>query len=141
MNGKHSNTAVGARLFWFPKNFATITDEPWVLSSVFEGLIIVFFSKAVQLSNYSSVGMSNGMVVVCDVCDICDEEGQRLFAKRAITEIKDNSLSLFVTFSVFLKKKGSGHFIVNLKSLNSFIRYKHKIENLDLLRFIVREDD
>lgn len=127
--------------FGFQRISLLLLTSPGSCRVFSKDLSSLFFSKAVQLSNYSSVGMSNGMVVVCDVCDICDEEGQRLFAKRAITEIKDNSLSLFVTFSVSLKKKGSGHFIVNLKSLNSFIRYKHKIENLDLLRFIVREDD
>ena len=108
----------------------------WVLSTIFEGLLIHFSMEPVQNSIPSSVTMSDEMRKVCD------EEVENLLAKRAITEITDASPGFVCSFFCVSKRNGNWRPIVNSKPLNLFIRYEHfKMESLDSDRFPVREGD
>lgn len=71
-----------------------------------------------------------------EMASVCDAEVNSLLTRRGILEIHDNSPGFICSFFVLQKGKGSWRPIVNLKSLNLFIKYEHfKMENLDSVRF------
>jgi hypothetical protein len=55
------NVKVGARLRDFARNWVTVSDDPWVLRTVSEGLVINFSSRPTQQSWPYEVAIS-----VCD---------------------------------------------------------------------------
>jgi len=58
------NVKVGARLRDFARNWATVSDDPWVLRTVSEGLVINFSSRPTQQSRPYEVAMSVEMQTV-----------------------------------------------------------------------------
>jgi hypothetical protein len=127
---------IGARLSLFADRWPEVTDDPWVLDTVTDGLKIDFISEPFQRSSPREVSMSGDMKVVCQA-EICS-----LFKKGVIEEIKDESARLLCSFFCVPKKMGGFRPIVNLKALNSFVKYEHfKMENLETVRFLVRKGD
>ena len=128
---------IDARVATFASNWLMITDDPWVIETVSNGLRLDFLSAPFQSSFPKSVAMSEDMKTVCDL------EVKNLIAKNAITEITGNGSDGFISsFFCVSKRDGSWRPIVNLKPLNSFIRYEHfKMENLESVRFLARKGD
>jgi hypothetical protein len=60
------NVKVGARLRDFAKNWVMVLEDPWVLRTVSEGLVIYFSSRPTQQSRPYEVAMSVEMQTVCD---------------------------------------------------------------------------
>jgi hypothetical protein len=74
---------------------------------------------------------------------VCNAEIDSFLQKKAVVEIFDNSPG-FVCAFLCIPKCGDGSFrpIVNLRPLNSCIRYEHfKMENLNSVRSLLREED
>jgi hypothetical protein len=127
---------VGARLLYFYEQWRFITDDAWVLESVSQGVKFDFLEEPVQLTRPSKVAMSGEMIAVAD------KEVSELLIKKEVVEIKDKSEVFVCSLFVIPKKSGGFRPIVNLKSLNRFIRYEHfKMENLDSARFLLRKGD
>ncbi|KAK4005815.1 hypothetical protein OUZ56_010939 [Daphnia magna] len=76
---------VGGRLQFFAGNWKQITDDPWVLETVSEGLKIDFISEPTRGALPLPVAMSKEMG------QVCDDEVASLISKRAIVEIKVGS--------------------------------------------------
>jgi hypothetical protein len=73
---------------------------------------------------------------------VCDSEVTSLLKKEAITEVIDGSEGFVCSFFCIPKKGNGFRPIVNLKPLNKFIVYEHfKMENLETVRYLVREGD
>ena len=133
---------VGARLSHFVSAWSSFTSDPWVLSVIYEGYYIDFVEHPVQFSFPPDCVMSNEMSAVCD------QEIQALLAKKAIFPIS-RPVDGFVSNMFAVKKKKEKEEdpqlwrpIINLKSLNSFVVYEHfKMEGLDSVKFIIREND
>jgi hypothetical protein len=127
---------IGARLSLFAYRWSKVTDDPWVLDTVTDGLKIDFISEPFQRSSPRDVSMPGDMQAVCQA-EICS-----LLKKGAIEEIMDGSAGFLCSFYCVPKKMGGFRPIVNLKPLNSFVKYEHlKMENLETVRFLVRKGD
>ncbi|KZS06356.1 Uncharacterized protein APZ42_030218 [Daphnia magna] len=128
---------VGGRLQFFAGNWKQITDDPWVLETVSEGLKIDFISEPTRGALPLPVAMSKEMG------QVCDDEVASLISKRAIVEIKVGSEGwVHSIFAVPKKSKGKFRPIINLKPLNRHIQYEHfKMENLETVRFLLRQGD
>lgn len=127
---------VGARLRGFASRWTEITDDHWSLMVVREGARLDFVSSPIQYSAPVAVPMSGEMM------SVCDREVADLLAKRAVVEVFDGSEGFVCSLFVIPKKSGGFRPIVNLKPLNSFIRYEHfKMEGLASVRFLVRKGD
>jgi hypothetical protein len=73
---------------------------------------------------------------------VCNSELSSLLKKGAVTEVTDGSDGFVCSFFCVPKKSGGFRPIVNLKPLNRFIVYEHfKMENLETVRYLVREGD
>lgn len=128
---------VASRLKMFFSNWESITDNVWILNTVRDGLTLDFTSEPVQEFFPPEISMPDEMM------SVCDREVRELLVKRAVTEVTNGSDG-FVSSFFCVKKKQAGKFrpIVNLKPLNQFIRYQHfKMENLESVRYLVREGD
>jgi hypothetical protein len=127
---------IGARLKTFSDRWEAVTDDPWVLDTVVNGLRIDFIGKPTQHFPPHNVDMTEEMRMVCDA------EVASLLDKKAISEVVDSSLGFFCSFFCIPKKSGGLRPIVNLKPLNKFIKYEHfKMENLKTVRFLVKKGD
>ena len=73
---------------------------------------------------------------------VCDSEVSNLLLKKAITEVTDGSKGFVCSFLCVPKKSEGFRPIVNLKPLNKYIECEHfKMENLETVRYLVREGD
>jgi hypothetical protein len=127
---------VGARLSSFVNGWSGITNDPWILTTVADGLRIDFLSEPFQRSAPRDVAMSDEMRAVCQA------EIESLLGKGAAKEITDESGSFICSFFCVPKKVKGFRPIVNLKPLNRFIKYEHfKMENLETVRFLTRKRD
>jgi len=134
--------AVGARLLNFASEWASVTSDPWVLSVISNGYRLDFVENPIQVSHPPECAMSAEMSAVCD------QEVQALLLKKAIIPINQPVDGFVSSMFTIKKKKGKEDDpqlwrpIINLKRLNSFVAYEHfKMENLDLVRYIIRRGD
>ena len=128
---------IGGRLSKFAYAWNVFTKDPWVLSTVMLGYEIDFVSSPVQHSMPPDCIMSREMHL------ICDSEVKALLDKGAIKEVSVNTTDGFIS-SMFAihKKTGGWRPIINLKNLNSFIRYKHfKMEGIDCVKYLLQKGD
>jgi hypothetical protein len=91
---------IGARLSLFADRWSKVTDDPWVLDTVTDGLKIDFISEPFQRSSPRDVSMSGDMQAVCQA-EICS-----LLKKGAIEEITDGSAGFLCSFFCVPKKNG-----------------------------------
>jgi hypothetical protein len=128
---------VGNRLSRFGVAWSLFSTDPWILSTVFNGYFIDFIDLPFQHSAPAGCVMSQDMVAVCD------QEIHQLLNKGAISLVSPNSGDGFISnLFVIPKKSGGWRPIINLKRLNSFIRYKHfKMEGLDCVRYLLQRGD
>jgi hypothetical protein len=72
----------------------------------------------------------------------CDVEISELIVKRAIFSIPESSGKFFSSIFLVPKKTGGYRPIINLKNLNSHIRFEHfKMEGMDSVRHLIRPGD
>jgi len=74
--------------------------------------------------------------------DTCDKEVEEMLAKNAIIPVSEHQWGFVSTLFAIPKKSGGYRPIVNLKKLNSFIRYDHfKMEGIDSVRGLTKKND
>ena len=128
---------VGGRIRRFAAAWHTITGVPWVLDTVFRGLWIDFETVPLQFSEPLVGGMTGAM------SEICDREVADLLSKGAIVPIPYSSPGFYSRlFAVPKPHTDLFRPIINLKPVNSCIRYEHfKMEGLDSVKHLLREGD
>jgi hypothetical protein len=95
--------SVGGRLRLFASVWSSITDDPWVLDTISNGLDIDYISFPVQTALPRDINMSVQMAAVCNV------EIDSLLQKKAVVEIVDGSPG-FVCSLFCISKSGDGLF-------------------------------
>ena len=131
-------TNVGGRLRHFASAWLSVTDDPWVLSTVSFGHMLDFIGLPVQNSIPSACVMSSDMVAVVD------DEITTLLSKGAIRPVLSGCSGDGFLSNLFAIPKKSGGFrvILNLKRLNQFLAYRHfKMEGLDCVKYLIERGD
>ena len=130
------DSLVGGRIQYFVSGRSQITDDPWILKSIKDGLTIDFFSVPYFTDIPSQIKMSSEME------NVCAKEVDDLLAKGAITEISDGSSGFVSSYFCVAKSDGGFRPITNLKGLNFFIAFEiFKMERLGTVRELLRQDD
>ena len=125
---------IGGRIRHFWRAWGLISADPWILNVVRNGLELEFESPPTMLRFPSSARMG------VEQLSIGRDEVSSLIQKGAAVRA---SRIRFVS-QMFIIKKQSGGFrpIINLKSLNQFVVYRHfKMENLASLRHLIMKGD
>jgi hypothetical protein len=127
---------VGARLCHYVEFWKSLSKDPWILSSVKEGVKIDFISPPFQ--TVAGRNMKMGKIQ----SEICDREVKSLLEKGAIEKIATSTEGFISGLFVIPKRSGGFRPIVNLKSLNKFVRPEHfKMEGISSLQELIRRDD
>lgn len=124
----------GGQISRFWHVWSQITNDPWILQTVAEGLSLELVSQPFQ-SVIPKNSVSNPTQ-----WEACNKEIISLLEKGAIVETGEPG---FVS-GIFLIPKKAGGFrpIINLKGLNQFLLYRHfKMEGIQTLRHIVKMGD
>ena len=125
----------GGRLRFFQTNWGRLSSDPWVLSTISNGLQIDFLSVPFQSFPPLMIRMAEEMEKVCD------EEVVSLLEKKAIEETSDSD-GFFSALFVIPKKAGGYRPIVNLKALNNFVAYSHfNMEGLEAVKQLLEPGD
>jgi hypothetical protein len=125
---------IGGRIRHFWRAWGLISADPWILNVVRNGLELEFESPPTMLNFPSNARMGEEQL------NIGRDELRSLIQKGAVVRA---STIRFVC-QMFTIKKQSGGFrpIINLKSLNQFVVYRHfKMENLASLRHLIVKGD
>jgi hypothetical protein len=125
---------IGGRIRHFWRAWGLISADPWILNVVRNGLELEFESPPTMLNFPSNARMGEEQL------NIGRDELRSLIQKGAVVRA---STIRFVC-QMFIIKKQSGGFrpIINLKSLNQFVVYRHfKMENLASLRHLIVKGD
>jgi hypothetical protein len=126
---------VGAR-HHYVEFLKSLSKDPWILSSVKEGVKIDFISPPFQ--TVAGRNMKMGKIQ----SEICDREVKSLLEKGAIEQIATSTEGFISGLFVIPKRSGGFRPIVNLKSLNKFVRPEHfKMEGISSLQELIRRDD
>ncbi len=127
---------VGGRLCQFAQVWRSISSDPFILNMVSMGISLDFLSLPSQSNCHTNCKMSSEMERACDV------ENSELIVKRAIFPIPESSGKFFSSIFLVPKKIGGYRPIINLKNLNSHIRFEHfKMEDMDSARHLIRPGD
>ena len=126
---------VGGRLSLFLDNWAVLTQNVWILHVV-KGYSPEFLTEPrLQLPSRSTHRMNREEKEV-------DNEVQSLLAKRAIKQVTTQTLGSYSSLFVVPKKDGGWRPVIDLKSLNTYLRIPHfKMEGIQSLRDILSQGD
>lgn len=127
---------VGGRLSQFTHAWRYISSDPFVLNVISMGVSLDFVSLPSQSTLPTNCKMSLEMELACDaeISDLC--------AKRAILPIHESSGYFFSSIFLVPKKTGGYRPIINLKNLNSHIRFEHfKMEGMESVRQLIHRGD
>ena len=132
----YSSIPVGGRLARFAHEWRSISSDSFILEMVSVGVTIDFLEPPFQVSVPSSCAMSAEMTKACDA------EVSELVRKRAIFPISYTEGGFYSSLFLVPKKSGGYRPIVNLKKLNTFVRYEHfKMETMEDVRQLLRPGD
>ena len=127
---------VGGRLSLFLDNWAVLTQDVWILHVV-KGYSPEFLTEPrLQLPPRSTHRMNR------EEKEAVDNEVQSLLAKRAIKQVTAQTLGFYSSLFVVPKKDGGWRPVIDLKSLNTYLRIPHfKMEGIQSLRDILSQGD
>ncbi|KAI9551304.1 hypothetical protein GHT06_002504 [Daphnia sinensis] len=129
------SSPIGGRLRFFVHFWHSISNDPWIIQSISEGVKIDFVSPPFQ-SHYQG-----NMLMGKNQLEICEQEIKSLLEKRAIEPIEPGKGFVSGLF-VIPKRTGGFRLIVNIKALNSFVKPVHfKMEGIPLLQELIRPGD
>jgi Reverse transcriptase (RNA-dependent DNA polymerase) len=127
---------IGGRLSQFAHAWRSISSDPFILNIIAKGVSLDFLSLPSQSTRPTNCKMSSEMERACDA------EIFELCVKRAILPIPESSGKFFSSIFLVPKKTGGYRPIINLKNLNSHIRFEHfKMEGMDSVRHLIHRGD
>lgn len=132
-----SDGVIGGRLKFFFAAWQEISNDPWVLQSISEGVKIDWVStpllnQPVETRKLPSERLDH----------VCDNEVRDLLEKGAVVEVDVNSPGFVSPIFAITKQSGGFRPIFNLKCLNQWITYEHfKMEGVKTIKELVEQDD
>ncbi|KAK0419548.1 hypothetical protein QR680_014204 [Steinernema hermaphroditum] len=126
------------RLADFVQNWAQLTSDKWILSTI-QGYKLEFSrslspSRSVHVSNARKFSLCQQNAILDEIASLLD--------KRAIVKVKDGANLWFSNVFLVPKKDGGNRPVINLRPLNKFIRARHfKMESISMLRSLLLPDD
>ena len=128
---------VSGRLRLFVKNWSLITSDPWILETIRFGYKIEFSHMPLQSHGHfppTCFSQSEQASISAEV--------ENMLAKGAIRQCSFHKSQFILTISLVPKKSGGMRPVINLKRLNTFVRYLHfKMENINSLIDLLRPND
>ena len=127
---------VGGRLKQFVQNWREISNDPWVINTVSEGLWLDFQSPPIQSFRFPEISMNAEQMA------LCDSEVEALILKNAIVLSREELGDFISNIFVIPKKLKGFRPVINLKYLNEFLVFHHfKMEGLHMLNSLVNKGD
>lgn len=124
---------IGGRLRNYARVWSNFTADPWVISSITEGVRLELLKTPVQLFPPGNPSMNETEVA------ICNEEVESLLRKGAIRPVNN---PVFVSPFFCVPKPKGFRPIINLKALNDCLEYQHfQMEGLATARDLIRKGD
>ena len=128
---------MGGRLQFFLRNWELVTRDHWILQAV-SGWRISFKSRPPLTSPPRGPLPSLGREQV----KVLEEEIHNLLQKQAIQHCPHKSLGYYSSMFVVPKKGGKWRPIINLRTLNSYVKTPHfKMETIHNLKDVLRQGD
>lgn len=128
---------VGGRLMFFTEAWSSISNDPWILSTVSQGPFIDFATTPAQLKLPPQLFLSEEMT------NVGNGEVENLLNKGAISLVFDERKDAFYSNLFMVPKKPTGwRPVINLRGVNRCIRYEHfKMEGLEAAKQLIRPND
>ena len=124
----------GGRLTHFVSNWRKITQDPWILQTV-QGLRLEFINLPPNLQIRQPV-------LEADKVQALSREVEKLVQKEAICPVQAGDIGFMSPIFVVPKSDGSWRPVINLKSLNQYVRAPHfKMESIKLVKGLIQEGD
>ena len=125
---------VGGRLTHFVSNWKKITQDPWILQTV-QGLRLEFINPPPNLQIRQPV-------LEVDKAQALSREVEKLAQKEAICPVQVGDIGFMSPILVVLKSDRSWQPVINLKSLNQYVKAPHfKMESIKLVKGLIQEGD
>ena len=135
---KHDSTAISAcagQLKFHHYNWSQITSDRWILNTI-SGCKIDFIARPVQSVKPKRTMFSNEEI------QTVNQGIKELLQKGAIQPTKRSNCRFVSNIFLIPKKSGGLRPVINLKDLNTFVRYEHfKMENIKLVKEIIQSND
>ena len=127
---------LGGKLKHFPSKWESITDDPWILSVIRQGLELDFM---VEPSHQGSPPQINMKLYP----KVSDKQGNKcLLAIGCIKEVKRTERLFLSNIFTVPKKNGDLRLVINLKDLNQFLAFHHfKMESFQTAKDLIQEGD
>ena len=127
---------VGGRLQFFQKNWEKISQDEWILETM-SGCRVEFMSPPHQGREPAFIQQDE------EKSRALDAELEKLIAKEAIEPVYTPSQATFISpMFVVPKSDGSWRPVLNLKSLNQYVRARHfKMESIQTAKGLLRRGD
>ncbi len=126
----------GGRIARFASEWAKLSLDPWILSTVTQGFQLEFISEPFQIFVQPNASMD----IQQHVC--CEKEVFSLLEKGAVVRVSNQSPGFISSIFLIPKRAGGYRPIINLKGLNKFlVHQKFKMEGISSVRHTVRKGD
>ena len=118
------------KLKHFLSKWESITDDPWVLSVIRQGLELEFMVEPSQINMNSTQKLA------------INREIKRLLAIGCIKEVKRTERLFLSNIFTVPQKNGDLRLVINLKDLNQFLAFHHfKMERFQTAKDLIQEGD
>ena len=131
------NVPLAGRLVHFKENWAKLTQDPEILEIIQNGYKIAFMETPNQTRSPFQSPLNQ------EEEEMISTEVQEMLQKGAISNVTGSCQDQFLS-NLFLvaKKDGASRPVINLKTLNKFIPYKHfEMEGLHCLKYLIQQND
>jgi len=127
---------IAGRLSHFINAWRDISPDPWILDVIEHGYRLELESPPHQLS------FPNNLVFTDQQRELCTREVEGMLAKGAIVPVLRENVTFISGIFVVPKPSGGWRPVINLKSVNKCIVYRHfKMEGLSTVRHLISPED
>ena len=127
---------LGGKLKHFLSKWESITDDPWILSVIRQGLELEFMVEPSHQGSPPQINMNSTQKLAIN------KEIKCLLAIGCIKEIKRTERLFLSNIFTVPKKNGDLRLVINLKDLNQFLAFHHfKMESFQTAKDLIQEGD
>ena len=127
---------LGGKLKHFLSKWESITDDPWILSVIRQGLELEFMVDPTHQGSPPQINMNSTQKLAIN------EEIKRLLTIGCIKEVKRTERLFLSNIFTVPKKNWDLRLVINLKDLNQFLAFHHfKMESFQTAKDLIQEGD